>query len=60
MDFIQVVMSNSDPSDSFGQGSHVVYFCLVLFLKVCQEALWRWAVSMSKNEAKTRSKHLLQ
>ena len=39
MDSIQVVMSNSDPSDSFGQGSNVVYFCLVLFLKICQEAL---------------------
>lgn len=29
-------------------------FCLVLFLKVCQEALWRWAVSMSKNEKLNR------
>lgn len=39
MDFIQVVMSNSDLSDSLGQGSNVVYFCIVLFLKICQEAL---------------------
>ena len=45
MDFIQVVMSNSDPSGSVGQGSNVVYFCLVLFLKICQEALLEKAMA---------------
>ena len=46
--------------DSFGQGRDVVYFCLVLFLKICQGVMWRWAVLMSKNDAKTLSKHLLR